>query len=429
MKLHSRHSLTIFVSSLALWLVTVGAVLADNLSVAIGGGDEVPVTRYAAKGDTLILWAPSSFGMQPPAHALAQELVFENLEVWLADLHEAFFVPQGRNSVDSFEPEKLVSLFDGALRTSGKKRLLLLTTGNGARPVLEAAHLWQRKHPGDPGLRGLILFHPSLYSGRPELGKEADYVPAVDKTNLPVFIIQPTLSTTHMRVTALQKRLQRAGSEVYLRIVEGARDGYHVRPEEDLSETDRTAKAGLATLIRQASQLLVNVPARAAAVTGDIEVKRASDAAPGLRPTHMRTTPMLSLPDMQDQLHRLEDYRGKVVLVSFWASWCPPCIKEMPSMNRLQRNLKNEAFVILGVNVGEQKSAIEQFLKQTEVRFPILRDQNRETYEAWKIYVVPSNFLVDARGVVRYGSVGAVEWDSPEITSIVKHIIFEGTTK
>ena len=413
----------IVISTFVLWLALIQPALADLLSIDIGGGDEVPITRYASQGDALILWTPSSFGMQPPAHVLAQELVFENLEVWLADLHEAFFVPQGRSSVDSFEPEKLVSLFDSALKISGKKRLLLLTTGSGAKPVLEAAHLWQRKHPGNPALHGLILFHPSLYAGRPELGEEASYVPVVDKTNLPVFIIQPTLSTSYLRVSALQERLQKAGSHVHLRIVEGARDGYHVRPEEDLSDTDRKAKAELAALIGQASLLLNDARLPKAPVEGELANSSTADTVPGLRPVKLKTRPSFTLPDMNGRQVRLEDYRGKVVLVSFWASWCLPCIKEMPSMNRLQQKLKDQAFVILGVNVGEEKSAIDQFVKQTEILFPVVLDTDQGTFKAWKIYVVPSNFLIGPDGVIQYGSVGAVEWDSPEVVKTVKSMI------
>jgi hypothetical protein len=81
-----------------LLLLMVNSVLADNLTVSVGGEDEVPIIRYPSDGDTLILWTPSSFGMQPPARLLAQELVFDKLEVWLADLHEAFFVSRGRSS-------------------------------------------------------------------------------------------------------------------------------------------------------------------------------------------------------------------------------------------------------------------------------------------------------------------------------------------
>lgn len=412
-----------------LLLLMVNSVLADNLTVSVGGEDEVPIIRYPSDGDTLILWTPSSFGMQPPARLLAQELVFDKLEVWLADLHEAFFVSRGRSSADQFEPDKLVVLFDRALKISGKKNLLLLTSGDGAKPVLRAAHLWQRKHPGNPALHGMILFHPSLYAGRPALGEEARYIPEVDRTNLPVFIIQPTLSTTYLRVTALQKRLQQAGSEVYVHVVDGARDGYHVRPEEDLSETDREAKEQLSSLVRQAALLLKHTSLPTIPVAGKIDVKPVADTKPGLRAITFRTPPPLALPDMRDRMHQLSDYQGKVVLVSFWATWCPPCVKEMPSINRLQKKLGRQPFAILGVNVGEQKTAIEQFLKNVDVRFPVVRDEDRKTYEAWKIYVVPSNFLIDAKGAIRYGSVGAVEWDSPETLGIVEGLIAETGSK
>ncbi len=400
-------------------------VQADSLEIPLSSGDEVSIQRFQADGNTLILWTPSSFGMQPPAQTLAQELVFDGIETWLADLHDTFFVPRGRNSVDLFNPDLLAELFDKILKQSGKQRLLLLTTGSGSKPVLQAARKWQLQHPGNPALAGMILFHPSLYAGRPALGRKAQYLPIVKQTNLPIFIIQPTLSTTHFRVLELQKKLMQGGSQVYLQVIKDARDGFHVRPDDHLENTDHDAKKKLPALINRATKLLLHTPLPKQAARINVEPRKIIDAVPGLKKYTIKTTPPLVLNDLADKSHRLENYRGKVVLVSFWASWCTPCIKEMPSMNRLNKMLKGKPFSILGVNIGEEKSVITQFLKRTKVDFTILRDEDHEAYAAWKIYVVPSNFVIDARGDIRLGSVGAVEWDSPEVVSLLESLMNE----
>ena len=96
-------------------------------------------------------------------------------------------------------------------------------------------------------------------------------------------------------------------------------------------------------------------------------------------------------------------------------------------MNRLKIILKDKPFRILGVNVGEEKAVIQGFLKQTKVDFTILLDEQRMAYDAWKIYVVPSNFIIDAKGIVRFGSVGAVEWDSPETVNLLENLITNKT--
>ena len=413
-----------------LFLASLSASLsarADSLNIPLKTGDEVPIERIRADGDTLILWTPSGFGMQPPAQVLAQELAFDDLETWLADLHTAFFVSRGHNSVNSFSPKALVELFDDALKLSGKKNLLLLTSGNGAKPVLKAARLWQKTHPGNPALRGMILFHPSLYAGRPALGQKAHYLPVVEETNLPIFIIQPTLSTTQFRVNDLREQLGIGGSQVYLRVIQGARDGFHVRPESDLSESDRKARDKLPSMVVQATRLLLAVkpPKRAAPERG--KVHQVVDHVPGLEPYAIPATPPLALSDIHGKSHTLQDYRGRVVLVSFWASWCPPCVREMPSLNRLQEKMQNKRFTVLGVNIGETVPKIKTFLEDKQVNFNILMDTDQKAYSAWNVYVVPSNFIVDGNGKVRLGSVGGIEWDSPDIIQTLDKLIAETT--
>jgi len=402
-------------------------VSADSLNIKLSTGDEVPIERIPADGDTLILWTPSGFGMQPYSRVLAQEWAFDNLETWLADLHTAFFVSRGHNSVNSFSPKAIAELYDKALKLSGKKNLLLMTSGSGAKPVLQAARLWQLAHPGNPGIRGMILFHPSLYAGRPALGQKARYLPVTEETNLPIFIIQPTLSTTQFRVNDLIEKLGVGGSQVYLRIIKGARDGFHVRPEDDLTETDRKAREMLPDLIKSATHRLLNIkaPAHAAAKVGN--VYKAVDHVPGLEPYSLATTPPLELNDINGKPQRLQDYRGKVVLVSFWASWCPPCVHEMPSLSRLQRKMDSNRFVVLGVNIGEGVPKIRKFLNNRHVEFNILMDPEQKAYAAWNVYVVPSNFIIDGTGKVRLGSVGGIVWDSPDIIRSLEKLVDETT--
>ena len=87
-----------------------------------------------------------------------------------------------------------------------------------------------------------------------------------------------------------------------------------------------------------------------------------------------RPLPALELPDLGGRPHRLSDYRGQVVLVNFWASWCPPCLAEMPSMQRLSEALKGRPFKILAVNLEESKSTVWKFRKLLNVSFSTLLD-------------------------------------------------------
>ena len=136
--------------------------------------------------------------------------------------------------------------------------------------------------------------------------------------------------------------------------------------------------------------------------------------AQDLKPWKGGPTPPLALNDLNGKLHKLEEYRGKVVMVQFWATYCPPCLKEMPSMMRLQTKLAGKPFVILAVNMGETKKEVKDFLAKVNADFTILMDSDGKALGSWKIFVAPSTFLVDPKGKIRYALQGGAEWDAPE---------------
>jgi thiol-disulfide isomerase/thioredoxin len=121
----------------------------------------------------------------------------------------------------------------------------------------------------------------------------------------------------------------------------------------------------------------------------------------------------------------LEEYRGKVVLINFWASWCAPCIVEMPSMQRLKEKLAGKPFRILGVNVKEPVGTIWKFHKLIKVDFPLLLDSDGGTSEAWQVVVYPSSYLLDTTGQIRYQVTGMLEWDAPEVVEVIEALMGE----
>jgi len=131
----------------------------------------------------------------------------------------------------------------------------------------------------------------------------------------------------------------------------------------------------------------------------------------------------LALDDLSGIRHVLGDYRGQVVLVNFWASWCPPCIIEMPGMQRLQEKLAGRPFTILAVNVRETPGTIWKFRKLVRVSFPLLLDPEGQAAADWGIDAYPSSFLVDPRGRVRYAAYGPRQWDAPEIIGTIESLM------
>ncbi|MPZ43516.1 MAG: redoxin domain-containing protein [Betaproteobacteria bacterium] len=154
----------------------------------------------------------------------------------------------------------------------------------------------------------------------------------------------------------------------------------------------------------------------AAPVTGKLVVPATAAVAP------------LELRDMAGKLHRLSDYRGKVVLVNFWASWCEPCRDEMPSMNVLKQRMdgiRKDAFVVLAVNYAENEIRIGTFLQQQPLDFPVLLDPFSEVWRAWKPGLLPASFLIGRDGGLRYRVLGELDWAGPEAERAVRGLMQE----
>ena len=138
--------------------------------------------------------------------------------------------------------------------------------------------------------------------------------------------------------------------------------------------------------------------------------------------------PALSLADLGGRQHNLSDYHGKVVLVNFWATWCSPCLIEMPGMQRLKSHMKARPFAILAVNVQQEKTTVWRFMNLLKVDFPALLDSDGDARDAWQVDFYPSSFLVDSEGNVRYTAYGMIDWDSDETRRLIETLMPDGDT-
>jgi thiol-disulfide isomerase/thioredoxin len=140
-----------------------------------------------------------------------------------------------------------------------------------------------------------------------------------------------------------------------------------------------------------------------------------SAGAQELKPWPGGSTPPLALRDLEGRPHRLQDYRGKVVLVNFWATWCEPCREEMPSIQKLRASLAGRPFEVLAVNLAESEARIRRFMGHTPLPFPVLLDRDGSIAKAWRARVLPVSFVVGPDGAIRYRALGELDWNQDGI--------------
>lgn len=142
-----------------------------------------------------------------------------------------------------------------------------------------------------------------------------------------------------------------------------------------------------------------------------------------LKPWAGVVTPPLELADLDGKTHRLADYRGKAVLLNFWASWCAPCREEMPSIERLRAQLAGRPFAVLAVNVGESADAARAFAATMPLGFPLLLDRDTRASRAWGARVLPATYLVGPDGVARFSYFGELDWAKPDVRAVLERLM------
>lgn len=117
-------------------------------------------------------------------------------------------------------------------------------------------------------------------------------------------------------------------------------------------------------------------------------------------------------PGLNGDTIRLRDFRGKVVFVNFWATWCVPCRREMPGMERLYRDFKGEGLVILAVNLQEPPGPVRAFVRELNLTFPVMLDPTAAAFRKYRVPGIPATYLIDRNQFIVGRAFGAREWDS-----------------
>jgi peroxiredoxin len=382
----------------------------------------INITKFGDHGDR-ILWIPSERGVNTTKHStLLNAVANQQHEVWLADLHESYFIPAGRSSYTKIPVSDIAELIQKSLPDDNRK-LFIVTTGRGAVLSLLALNQLQNTAGSNEQIGGIVMLHPNFQAETPTPGVAMEYLPIVDITQQAIFIIQPKKSNGFWYLDKLVARLSDAGSQVYSRIIDQASDGYHVKPDASGIEDQKARE--LPGQISHAIQLLAHTKIESREkVSTAIEPWKISPLSDSLQAYPGNSiAPALKLESTEDKTYNLEEYRGKVVVLNFWGTWCTPCIKEIPSLERLQKSFSKNELVVLSVTTGESKKEIQAFLKKVPADFPVLLNPDGSTVKQWKIVAFPTTFVIDQRGEIQLAYFGGLEWDEPGVIKQLRNIV------
>jgi len=157
-------------------------------------------------------------------------------------------------------------------------------------------------------------------------------------------------------------------------------------------------------------------PPAAADLFKKLKIQRFSDKVPA---------PDFTLADLNGRRMRLEDLRGKVVFLNFWATWCPPCILEMPTMEKLHQEFGGKGLVILAVNFRENPEQVKAFLKQHQLTFTTLLDPKGKVFELYQAWSLPTTTIVNKKGQAVGKVIGYRDWHKPEMKEFFRRLLDE----
>ena len=147
---------------------------------------------------------------------------------------------------------------------------------------------------------------------------------------------------------------------------------------------------------------------------------------PSIHASEGNLPPSLVLADLKDQIHSLAQYRGQVVLINFWATWCPPCLAEMPTLEAAWQRYRVVGLVVLAVT-GDHEDTVQEFRlrRGTKLSFPILIDRQAKAVRDWNIKGLPTTFIVGRTGKVRWQTMGAQDFSEVAMQEIFEALLAE----
>lgn len=389
----------------------------DETTITLADDTEIAVNVYPSSGQYLAIWIAPEYGFRTAHRQLAQKLSEQGTEIWQSNILESLFLPQGTQSQKKLDGRYIAELVQYAHKKTSKK-IILIGDSYAAPSVLTGAHKLQSSPQSVDYLVGAVLFSPYTYAYIPPLGKAPEYMPIVSSTNIPIMIYQSENSATSGQINLLLQKLQQHGNPVYIKKVPGIMSLFYQKtPTPKMQQGAEIVLGSFNKMIsildqHQLPEHPVDLEQTKVKTSGiDIYLKKFSA---NNKPLNIR------LKDIHGNLYEKSDFKGKVTVINFWATWCPPCVEEIPSLNRLKLKLKDYPFELVSINYAEEKQVIRDFMKKIHVKFTVLLDQDGEFAKRWNVISYPSTFIINKEGEIAYGVNAAIEWDNEELVSKIK---------
>jgi len=406
---------------LALYLTQLNYSHADEeFSIPVANNVEINIEKFSASGKYLIVWLAPEYGLRNAHRSLAKLLAQNGIEVWLGNILESLFLTQSSNAIKKLDANYAADIIEIAYQKTGKK-IIVASDSYGTLSALEGAHRWQqRKHP-IPYVIGALLFNPYTYASIPPLGQLPEYMPIISATNIPIMIYQTKNSGNIAQFDTLVEKLQQHGNPVFTRIMPKVMSLFY---ENDVTDEMRQKVKPLAKNIQKIIPLLAKYPIPKDVVALKTLKKHKSGIDIYLKDFKANLKPLaINLKDAFGNDVVKNDYKGQVTIINFWATWCPPCVEEIPSLNRLKKKTADLPVELISINYAEDKKTITDFMKKVDVDFPVLLDKNGDFAKKWNVITYPSTFVIDKQGNIKYGVNAAIEWDSPEFIEKIKSLL------
>jgi len=398
-----------------------------EITVSTSSDNEINVDKFTnvnqkASQDTgkyLIIWLAPEYGFRVSHREMAKLLSKQDIEVWQSNIVESLFMPQGSTSLKKLDGSNVADLIEYAHNKTGKK---IIVAGDSYASVsaLMGAHQWQSRNHSSPYLIGAILFSPYSYAYIPSLGVDPEYMPIINATNIPLMIYQTKSSGSINQFSALLDKLQQHDNPVYTKMIPDIMSLFY---NENPTDAMKNHIKAVAPNIKKMIGLLENntVPSKPVTLAQRKKIKSGIDI--DLMKYKGKVKPLpINLLDAHGVTFNKSDFKDRVTVVNFWATWCPPCVEEIPSLNRLKEKMQGRPFDLISINYAEDKQVILDFLKEVDVDYPVLMDQNGSFAKKWNVITYPSTFLIDTNGKIIYGVNSAIIWDAPEIIDIIKSL-------